>query len=759
MNVIRLDTSPIINGVVPDQLKPEDYGTWVLDLTAYATDPEDPPSSLRWGLTGANQSLYTVSGLDSLGNHLLTFTTVSDAFGSNLVTLWLFDPGGNSASQPLWVNLTSVNDGPVIASIAPFAVHYDLPYSYNFEDYVEDVETPKSQLLLVASDGDHITFSGLWGTFTYPESMVGTTAYPVLTVWDADGASASTVLAITVDDNFVPSLTTALPDVVMFEGQELLDHFDLDDYFDDPDGEALFYFHGNSNVGIVIDEEHRVDFLATGDWFGSETVVFGAVDPRNARAEDTLSITVLPVNDAPTISGVPNLVVHYDDPAYPEYNYTFDLAPYIEDVDDPVSDLLVWTDDPANIQFYPPENMVMVIHYPQAMNGSVVDVLISVSDGLENASQAITITITDDWPPELLLPIPDQAFLEDTVLANAFNVSDHFMDPEGDALFYTSGNVSVLVAIDPVTHLVNFSAVPNWFGAERVTFRATDGAGALVEQTITVTVIPVNDPPTLFPIPQITLEVGETLVFDLREYILDVDDEFSDLSLNATGQHGYGFEVVGFNLILHYGTQVSSDLIRITVDDGEASTSGEVSVRVVPRAPPPLITGLTWPLLALIAVLLTVLLYLLAKRLILKMRIQEVFLIDRAGRLVSRVSGPGPGRTVDDDLFSAMLTAIQDFVVDSFAGVEGESLKQLDLGDKKVYIEKGELVSLVVIYRGFAKESQIETLQETLALVEQDYGWLLEKWDGSLVLVSGIESYLAPLLDKGLEQYLSEEGE
>jgi hypothetical protein len=474
VDVAAVNVKPTIVGTVPSQETPEDYGSWILDLSSFASDPQDPLSDLTWFFTENDPSLITISGDEMTGNHIIMFTTVKDAYGSDEMTIWLRDSDGQVDGQSFWVNITPVNDNPIIHSITPFTVHFDVPYTYYFYDYVEDVETPKEDLILESSQPQYVSFDGLWGTFTYPEELNGMTEYPEVTVHDGNGGWRTTVLAITISEDYVPVLVRELPDVVIFEGETARDYFDLDDYFDDPDGDSLYYSSGNVNTQIIIHENNSVDFIAPDVWNGVETVSFRAIDPHNARAEDIVLVTVLPINDPPSISGVPDIVVHYEDPSRPGYNYTFDLEPYIFDEDNLISELNITTDDPIHIFFNSSKNSNMEIHYPESMKGQTVVVRIAVSDNSSLAYQDINITILENWPPEMSSPIPDYELHEDIPLINAFDLDNHFIDLDGDELAYSSISTNVFVEIDPTTSIVwrtgqdlNSSLSEEWISMER----------------------------------------------------------------------------------------------------------------------------------------------------------------------------------------------------------------------------------------------------------------------------------------------------
>jgi hypothetical protein len=741
LEVVEVNVMPVITGTIPDQVKPEDYGTWVLDLSSHASDPQDSLSELMWSFTGHDPSLTSINGDDIVGNHMITFTTEPDVYGADDLMIWLRDSDGYVDAQTLSITITSVNDRPIIQSITPFTLHYDEPYTYYFFDYVRDVETSKDNLTLTSDDPERISFNGLWGTFTYPEELLGTTVYPIVTVEDEHGGLMSTVLAITISDDYVPVLTRELPDVVLFEGQEVKDRFNLDDYFDDPDQDSLFYTAGNIQTEITIHENHSVDFKAPEDWYGIETVSFRGIDPENARAEDIILVTILPINDPPTISGVPDLIVHYEDPARSYYNYTFDLAPYIEDVDNQTSELLIATNDPTHIFFNSSVNTVMEVHYPQSMSGQTIPVNITVSDGLAEAYQEIQVIVTSNWPPEVASIIPDYSFFEDTSLPNAFNIAVCFADYDADVLTFSSFSSNVSVTINSSTFLVSFASMQDWFGQEYVTFRATDPGGAIAEQTARITVLPVNDAPSILDIPDLTIQKGAIHTFDLSDYVFDIDNDISDLTIVVSGEHPKTTVTqAGSILILNYPTK-GTDVIQIEVSDGNKSAFGSFNVRIVGTPPPSLWDQMFGPWSPIVAILIIVVLALFSRGFFSRIHIDEAFLIYRNGSLIHHTI-VGKQTDIDEDIFSNMLTAIQEFIRDSFKDVEDSPVKQIEFGDRKIALEGGDHVFLAVVYHGRETPRNLQPISEAIQEIETTFEAELDDWDGFVQRFEGVHGIL-----------------
>ena len=329
---------------------------------------------------------------------------------------------------------------------------------------------------------------------------------------------------------------------------------------------------------------------------------------------------IIPVSKPPTISGVPDIIVHYD------YSYNFDLSPYINDEDTPLDQLTVLTSDSAHIWTNPLNNLGLVMNYPQSMLGQTVPVTIWVSDGNATDFQVINITILDDYPPEKLHLLPDVSFDEDETVLNVFftNMDYYFLDIDGDNLYYTSGNESVKIRIN-ANRTVDMWAEPDWFGFEIITIRATDPTGALVEDVVIVLVNPVNDAPVIDDIPDIKTTADRDEVLDIMVYVHDIDTPMDSLVISVDSGH---VTTDGFNLTLRYPSSMSEDLIRITVSDGV--NSSYVDVRVIIETDE---DSWLWIILAAVVILLMCLYYMVNKP-----EIYVGYLIREDGALIKEVN-------------------------------------------------------------------------------------------------------------------------
>jgi OOP family OmpA-OmpF porin len=111
-------------------------------------------------------------------------------------------------------------------------------------------------------------------------------------------------------------------------------------------------------------------------------------------------------------------------------------------------------------------------------------------------------------------------------------------------------------------------------------------------------------------------------------------------------------------------------------------------------------------------------------------QVEQVFLIHRTAGLVLCHVARRPETARDPDLVSGMLTAIQDFVHDSFAAAEGDALETLRVGDQTVRIEQGPHAALAAVIRGAPPANLRATFLEALESVHLEYGRELEAFDG-----------------------------
>jgi hypothetical protein len=456
-----------------------------------------------------------------------------------------------------------------------------------------------------------------------------------------------------------------------------------------------------------------------------------------AVTSNTVTVGVLQEagnNIPPIIDGVPDLIVHYD------WDYGMDLAPYIFDPDNSETELSLILSDNVNARVNSTWNLGIVLNYSHDLLGIPQLLNITVSDGLGSDWDVITITVSDDFPPEMVDYMPDVAFDED-MSCYGFNITHYFFDRDGDSLYYTYGQRHLNITI-----LENFTVLfrgqQDWFGEERITFRALDPTGALIEDTILVTVRPVNDAPVTGTVPDQAGLVNVSWVLDLSPYISDVDNTMAQLTLTVDSDYA---TINGLNITFRCAAPLN-DILTITVSDGAAQAYIQINVLVeAPPVTPDSFPSWVLPPLIIILAIISLLLVLAARR---KPVVEQAFLIYKDGALLAHTTN----RMIpdmDSQIFSSMFTAIQDFIKDSFKDEKNWSLDKIEFGDNKIFVARGSegLFSLALVYKG--RDKGLRSIsKKAIEAIDKGYGKELKDWDGNLDSFRGVRDLLSDTIFK-----------
>jgi OOP family OmpA-OmpF porin len=138
-------------------------------------------------------------------------------------------------------------------------------------------------------------------------------------------------------------------------------------------------------------------------------------------------------------------------------------------------------------------------------------------------------------------------------------------------------------------------------------------------------------------------------------------------------------------------------------------------------------------------------------------RVEQVFLIHaETGLLLSHAWTPELPPS-DPDLVSGMLTAIRDFVADSFAR-DGDAggLRRFTVGELTVMVEQGPQAILAAVVRGQAPDELLGKLQDTLERVHLEYAEALAGFEGDTTPFEParplLEGCLATVISTGREK-------
>jgi outer membrane protein OmpA-like peptidoglycan-associated protein len=114
----------------------------------------------------------------------------------------------------------------------------------------------------------------------------------------------------------------------------------------------------------------------------------------------------------------------------------------------------------------------------------------------------------------------------------------------------------------------------------------------------------------------------------------------------------------------------------------------------------------------------------------LEYRVEQVFLIHTESGLLLQHLSSDPRAGQDADQVSAMLTAIRDFVRDSFKTGGGDSLDALRVGDLAITVEAGPHATVAGVVRGVPPYALRTLFQDALESIHRQFGPELQAFQG-----------------------------
>jgi hypothetical protein len=552
------------------------------------------------GVGATNNASFTISGQSLLTNAVFDYETKS----SYSIRVRSTDASGAYFEKVFTINITNLNDAPIISGIPDQTVAEGTAFALiELDNWVSDPDNASSTLTWSISGDNNISASinpaTRQVTLTPPNANWNGSDTLFFRVEDPSGAfDLDTAIFRVTPVNDAP-VVSDIPGQTINEGQ-IFATFDLDDYVTDVDNtlaQLTWTYSGNSQLIVSIDATtHQVQITTpNSDWNGSETIIFRATDPSGAFSSDGAVFTVNSINDAPVVSNIPNQTI-----AEGSTFATISLDNYVSDVDH--ADALITWSYAGNSQLsvsINPTTRVATITIPHVnWHGSETITFTATDPGLLSASDPATFTVTSVNDAPEVSGIPDQTIPEGSTFAT-FDLDNYVTDADhaNSTLVWTyTGNSALTVSINASNVVTITTPNVNWFGAETITFRATDPLGAFSSDAAVFTVTPINDPPVV-NIPNQSILEGQTFAtFDLDNYVTDPDNLPSQISWTYSGNTDL---TVSINATTHVVTITApnafwngTEVITFTANDGSATGSDAASFSVGSVNDAPVITDI-----------------------------------------------------------------------------------------------------------------------------------------------------------------------
>src|SRR5277367_3235736 len=136
-------------------------------------------------------------------------------------------------------------------------------------------------------------------------------------------------------------------------------------------------------------------------------------------------------------------------------------------------------------------------------------------------------------------------------------------------------------------------------------------------------------------------------------------------------------------------------------------------------------------------------------------RVEQVFLIHKkTGLPLAHAVAPAVAMQ-DASLVSGMLSAIQDFVRDSFHSAQGQILEKINVGEMEVWVEDGPYAILASVIRGIPPPDYRQRMAEALEHIHRHFAAQMERFEGETGPFAGANEELTRCLEF---QYKEKEG-
>ena len=516
-----------------------------------------------------------------------TYTPTPNVNGVDSFTFTVDDGSGPTAPATFDITITPVDDAP-IANDDTATTNEDTPAGGTVTATSVDGGTVTFALDSDASNGTATVAAGGAFTYTPDADFNGPDSFTFSAT--EDGLSSTGTISVTV---------TPVPDAPTADDQTLTTDEDQSVSGTltggDVDGDTITFAIDPADARVTALDANTGDFTFTPDLNsnGTQTFTFRTNDGALDSALATVTVTVDPVQDAP-VADARTAGVNEDDSVVIALSGS-----------DPDGDPLTFAIDS------PPTNGALgtvvstgattaTVEYTPTANYTGPDSFtFTVDDGtVASAPATVSITVSNVNDPPTVDDVSDTTD-EDVAVTLTLTGGDI----DGDPLTFSvvsgpgDGTLGAITSTGPTTAQVTYTPDGNFNGSDSFTVKSNDGTvDSSANATISITVDPVNDPPTATAGSE-TVDEDDSVVITLSGTDVDTTDltfaivsgptsgSLSGISGNGAGQTA----TVTYTPTADYN---GGDSFTFTVNDGTTtSAAATVSVTVDPVEDQPTATA------------------------------------------------------------------------------------------------------------------------------------------------------------------------
>ncbi len=564
VQVAPANDAPVITGQNPDPIVATEDIPFSLSVSNLIIEDPDNTSFTLIVLPGTN---YTASG--SL------ITPASNYFGPITVNVRVSDGQTESTTFGVAVNITAVNDTPVITGQLPLSTGDGQPITLKYSDLIvddPDNSYPTDFELSILSGSDY-SVSG----FTITPS-VGYSGNLVVRVFVSDGQAASSIYNLIIQVNYTNKAPVITAQGPLSTAEDTALTLKVTDFtIDDPDNN----YPDDFTLTVLPGDNYEVSgttITPAPDFDGVLNVPVRVSDGSLNSPVFNTHVTIIPANDPPVITAQsPNPITATEDTP-------FSIL---------LSNLVI--EDPDNTTF----TMAVLEGTNYTFSGNTITpapdyngpltVNVRVNDGTVNSAPfgvAVTVAPVND-PPVITgqNPYPLSGTQNTSFPINLSNLVIYDPDDTNFTLTILSG-ANYTFSGNIITPALNYN------GNLSVNVRVSDGQANSATFGVLVSLGAVNVPPTITGQTPNPLTATEDTPFTIEHSNLAISDpDNSTFTLTVLPGTNYTFSG---NTITPAPNFYGALTVNVKVNDGLADSSPfGVAVQVAPVNDLPVITGQT----------------------------------------------------------------------------------------------------------------------------------------------------------------------
>jgi PKD repeat protein len=610
--------APMIS-MIPDQYTTED--TALENIEFSVSDLQTNASDLNVSVYSSDEILIPQSNLLLSGTDKkrhLTLIPSANKSGTCIITISV-DDGETVTKRTFTLKVLPINDAPVLTILSQMEILEDttgasLPFQISdidSDDLQIDIQSSNTNLLPLT----HISIQSNYLEISPISNMSGSS---ILTMTVSDGTLSDskqlTIHVLPVND--LPVMSVLQSYTQMEDSHAIQLPFEIFDLETSATQLNLSVTCESDNcfpyTQVQITGQGSNRFLEATPLInqsGSKMISIILFDENNGAISQSLTLTVLPVNDPPKMSSVNDVSIDED-------CISDEILVMVTDIESLSKDLKL-TAISSNKTLLPDENIeiigtdserkIMLSPARNRFGASQIQLTVSDPDGIM-ITQTFTLTVNPlNDAPEIHC-ISSLEIDEDTV-SEAVHLTILDIDTAFDDLniWGKSSNTDLIdnngIEIIKNSSILFLSPKTNQSGESIIQVVVSDSQGLTSCATLTLTVKPVNDAPKIQSIQNITIsEDAEAIAIPLTisdiETSLDqmqIDLTLSDHNILSYSHVKIEFNINQYNLQVHPGLNVNgTSQICISVMDTESLTSSTCFIlNILPVNDPPTLSEFT----------------------------------------------------------------------------------------------------------------------------------------------------------------------